>query len=163
MLRKCPNCGTLWQESDRFCSRCGAPLGKKPPLPSPAPRRAAEEPLGPGMRALLWLLELVPGIISPTVIVCSILALAMSGVCFWTALMLLQFHVIFATFAAGAGGVLLYWTALCWMLYGHVYTPVEAMAEFRSKHWMVLVGMTVAPIGLLFRLAGVLQGAGKLG
>ncbi|MDP6107288.1 MAG: hypothetical protein QGI33_02490 [Candidatus Brocadiia bacterium] len=163
MSRKCQNCRTLWQESDRFCGRCGAPLDKKPPLRSPAPRAPAEESLGTGMRMLLWLLELVPGVISPTVIVCSILTLGMSGGCFCTALMLLQFHLIFATFAAGAGGVLLYWTALCWMLYGHVCAPVEAMAEFQSKHWMVLVGMTVAPIGLLFWLAGVLQAAGKLG
>jgi len=143
-LKKCPKCGAVGSEADTFCGSCGTPLALVS-VPQKRPPRE-EEPYGGG--PLLWFLDLFPGLLSPKVLAFSLIAMAMSLVAFWLAAFFIQFMVISA-FAIGGGGVIIYWCALCWLLYGYVVVPVEAMSEFRGKHWMAFVLLTLIP-GALF-------------
>jgi hypothetical protein len=123
---------------------------------------AGEEP-GAAKLALLWVLDLLPGLISLRVIVLAALFFVLSVVGFVVAFIMLQYGVVFTAFAAGGGGVLLYWTAWCWLLFGEVVVPVEAMSEFQGRHWMVLALVTFVPMGILIWLMAAAQQAAEAG
>ena len=155
-MKKCPDCKILWQDSDERCRRCGRPLGDECRLTEPTDEPEA----GPGTArlALLWVLELFPGLASLKVIICSLLAFAVGAVGFALGAWLLAMGAALTAFAAGGGGVILYWTAWSWILYGAVCSPVEALADLNSRQWFVLMLVTVVPMGLAIwgmkRMAG---------
>lgn len=106
-----------------------------------------EEPESLSRRALIWFFELFPGLISPVVVVCSLIALALSAVVLWLALFMFSMGVIITCFWIGGAGVLLFWTSLSWMMYGNLANPVEAMADFEEKHWVVFFLASCGLIG----------------
>jgi len=103
--------------------------------------------------ALVWLIDLFPGVFKPTVLVMSLLGIAFALVALWLAVFFLQLGVAITAFAIGGGGMLIYWTSLSWLLYGYVVVPVEAMAEFQGKHWMALILATTIPAAGFLLLA----------
>ena len=148
MARKCPACHTLWTDEDRFCGNCGARLEAEAAAP-PHDGEPAEE-MSKSQVAVLWLLDLLPGLASAKVIIMSAVAITFAAVGIGVAVMLLKLGVVFAAFAAGGGSIICYWSALSWILYGEVCSPIEALAEFQSKHWTVLIMATLIPVGALF-------------
>ncbi len=144
MPKQCQNCGSLWGDDSRFCGDCGTPLR------SAAPRR---EVAGAGVPApLLWLMDLCPGAFKPLVLIASLAAIAFALMALWLAVFILQMGAMISAFAIGGAGVMVYWTALGWLLYGYICVPVEAMCEFQSKHWMALVMASVVPAALFLML-----------
>ena len=155
MPKECPKCHTLWTNEDRFCGKCGIVLDQEP-LPEPGPEadfEEDEERIGGATAAGLWFLDLLPGIASAKVLVCSIITFVLALIALWLAAAMLVNGVWITMFFCGAGGIILYWTAWSWLLVGDVCVPVEAMAEFQGKHWTMLIMVTVIPIGLLFWVA----------
>lgn len=145
-MKKCPNCDILWKDSDDHCERCGRELGEACRL---AERSDDDEEPGPerGREALIWFLELLPGLASVRVILASLIMFALSGVGFALGLWLMAFGAVLTAFGAGGGSMILYWTAWSWLLYGAIASPTEALAELRSRHWFVLILVTAAPLG----------------
>ena len=144
MARRCPRCRKSWGDTDRFCGDCGARLDQPG-------RVRPKEPPPPGA-PVVWLLETFPGLARPMVLVCSILAVLAAFVAFGLAMVMLSMGVLITAFAAGAGGMIIYWTALGWILYGYLCHPVEALSEFQGRHWMVFLVATTIP-GILFMFA----------
>jgi hypothetical protein len=142
---------------DRFCGNCGASLGSAAPQPQPRRRRPRQGVQLPG--PLAWFLELFPGLVSPTVLVASILTLAFSAIAFGLAVFFIRMGVLITAFAIGGGAVMIYWTGWSWLLCGYVATPVEAMSDFQGKHWFALMMLTVVPAGVA--LAIVKMGMGS--
>jgi hypothetical protein len=113
------------------------------------------EPLS--RRALIWFFELFPGLASPVVVFCSLLALALSVVVFGLALFILSMGGLISCFWIGAAGGLLFWTSLSWVMYGSLAHPVEAMADFQEKHWIVLFLASCGLIGAFVLFAKSLK------
>jgi len=149
----CPKCGTSQDDEDVFCTRCGSTLIK---------RRGgnANDEQQPGAAGALFLLvaDLCPGVFRPVVLISSILAICCSLVAFALAAWMATMGVMITMFAVGGGGVVIYWTALSWLLYGYIVVPVEAMAEFRGKHWMAFLLATSVPGGLFLMAIGQASG-----
>ena len=158
--KKCPKCGRLWGENDYFCGLCGTRLV----VVETVELEETEEPDSAARKALTWFFELFPGLASPKVIIASGAAFVVAFLAFTLAVFMLSLGVAITAFAAGGGGIIMYWAGLSWLLYGYVCSPVEAMAEFESKHWMAFVIATCLPGGLLIlfaKLASMAQEAAR--
>jgi len=157
MARKCPQCNRLWKETDQFCGFCGISLDeKRPPRPTRGYQGSDAAP-GVGMTVLIWVLDLLPGLVSAKVIIASIIGLLVSAVCLGVTILLLGLGAWITMFITGGAAVMVYWTALSWLLYGHVCSPVEALAEFQGKHWTFLILMTCTPIGIFLFIMGAVS------
>jgi len=55
--------------------------------------------------------------------------------------------VVSGLFIAGFGMVI-YWSAVAWLIYGYVCLPSEALAEFDSRQWSVMLLLGLAPVAL---------------
>jgi len=155
---KCPECGLGRLPDTRFCVRCGAEL---PQLPHEESPEQIEEKR-PRNRAFNWVVDLAPGLIVPRVLA-AVVAVTLGAVAAG-GLAYAAFSKVGASgpFAAvfivplaallGGGGMILYVSALTWLLYGCICNPVVAMADFKAKHWLLLMTLTVGPPSLLLSM-----------
>lgn len=143
-VKTCAKCGVVNVSSARFCTRCGAAL---PSVPEPEPFEEQE----PGVlwRMLEWFLEFFPGLVRPKVLIMSVGALMVAGAVGYLALFLLGFGALISAMAIGGFAVVIYWTAWCWMMYGYLCMPAEAMVEFDGKKWTMLLLATAAPVAVV--------------
>lgn len=148
--KKCPKCNSLWGERDYFCGLCGARLVV---IREEAEEVVEEKPDSAPRLALMWILETFPGLVQIKVVLASIAIFVLALVSFALAFFMLGFQVYVTACFIGAGGVILYWTGLSWIMYGYVCSPIEAMTEFQSRHWIVLVMATVIPATVFLFLA----------
>ncbi|MFP4026467.1 MAG: zinc-ribbon domain-containing protein [Candidatus Brocadiia bacterium] len=148
-MKYCPKCGEVYPDSASFCKRCGAELEEDGGVFRTEPDEE-EETIALWQRGLIYFFELFPGLARPTVILAAAATFVLAAVAISLGFFLLTLHVIFASFAIGAGGVMLYWTALSWLLYGYICLPVEAMSEFEGKHWTVLFLASILPVTAFF-------------
>jgi hypothetical protein len=119
------------------------------------PRQELEEE-GPGILApLLWFLELFPGLVRPSVLVMSILMVPIAGFVSWLGFFLLTLGGLIAGFMIAGFGLVIYWTALSWIIYGYICLPSEALAEFEGAQWTVFLLLGFAPIVGGFLLMGM--------
>jgi hypothetical protein len=144
---KCPFCGAERGPDTKFCTECGSRLGAPSigrPLPQP-PQEEEQEVVG-AARLLQWFMEYFPGIFRPKVLVLSILALVVAlGVGILALVMALLGAVIPAMFIGGSAMVI-YWTAVSWLLLGDLCMPSEALAEFNGTHWLIFALLAAAPV-----------------
>jgi hypothetical protein len=117
--------------------------------------RSGREEEGPGMPLwLFWFLDLFPGLIRPVVLIMSLLMLPVAAVVCWLGFFILTLGAIFAGFATAGFGLIIYWSALAWIIYGYISLPSEALAEFDSRKWTAFLLLALAPVGLgLFLIA----------
>ncbi len=136
----CAKCGSPNMSSSKFCARCGAPLA--------AARRAREEQKRPFflLRVLLWFLNLCPGLVRPKVVILFALAMPIAAGLGYLGVFLLMLGAVFSGGAVAAFGLVVYWTAWTWVLFGDTCFPSEALAEFDSIRWLLMVLLTVTPI-----------------
>jgi hypothetical protein len=80
------------------------------------------------------------------VIVCWLLALAVAAGLLYLSFGMFAFGAVFAGFAIGTAGLIVYWSGWSWLLFGFLCTPAEAMSEFDGKKWTVLAVVTAIPI-----------------
>ncbi|MGD2173982.1 MAG: zinc ribbon domain-containing protein [Candidatus Brocadiaceae bacterium] len=141
----CPKCGASGKPGENFCRRCGAPLERE------------EE--GPGIPApLYWFLNLFPGLVRPSVLVMSILAMGIAVPVGWLGMFLFLLGAVFSGVAVLGFALLMYGTGWVWLLYGYICLPSEALAEFDGTRWTVFMLLVLAPICVLFALAGAAGG-----
>ncbi len=153
---QCPNCGAGHLPESRFCLRCGAGLPEIQRGESPliTEQRAASR------RALNWIVDLVPGVVSPGVCGASLAAFVVAGTGALFAFSVLSgvgsagpfgAVLILPLFAAlGFASILIYISGLSWLLYGKVCNPVEAFVDFKFKDWAVAIVMTVLAVKIAF-------------
>ncbi len=149
MARKvCPACGAANDLKARTCAECGASLRKRR---RPPPRAARSD----GRGGLAYgLLDLVPGLTRPAVLAWTALMLCGAAGMGFLGLKCLEFNLLPATLLAGLVAMVLYCTALTWLLYGYVCVPSEAVVEFDGRRWLLLIALTVLPIAILAGLPG---------
>lgn len=157
MVKKCSECGLLYEDSQDECEKCGRRLGeghKFVPSEPDEPEVEEDHDSGPGL--VLRLLNLVPGVVRPKVVVLSVVMFMVSVAGFGLAAFMVGMGAVLTAFTVGGGAVMLYWTCWGWLLYGDVCTPTEALTDLRGSQWMVLFVVTVIPFGLaiwMMRLA----------
>jgi len=149
VVRLCAKCGDRVGLEDRFCGSCGARLPKSK-IGSDAPR---EDKPSAASEALIWFFELFPGLVHPLVVVLSLVSIVLAAVVALLAVNLFAMGVPLASMFIGGFAVILYWAGFCWLMYGEIALPVDAMAEFSGKHWMTLILLTLAPVTALLWLA----------
>ncbi len=157
---KCRSCSAEVPGGSKFCAHCGARL-----VPNGVPDRPVivrEEPdddedLEPGalVRAGIWFLDFFPGLMQPGLVLLSLIAVAAGGYLIQLGIGILMLGAPFAGVAIGAFGVVCYGTAWCWVLYGYICLPSEAMAEFDGKKWLVLSLAIAGPVAGVWALVNV--------
>ena len=152
----CPKCGFACRSDDSFCGGCGARIRSEAARAQREPR--AERPKMEIPPALVWLLELFPGLLSPLVIVCSVVTVALSLGAMALAAFCLQMGALISAFFIGGSGVLIYWTGMCWLLSGTVCLPVEAMIDFTQRHWLAFVLLTTVPASVFLLITKISVG-----
>ena len=144
MAQQCYECGDVGRDTDKFCRKCGARLGVAPPPEFDTPEKEQESGRA-GTIALLWVMDLMPGLTRPMVVACSAVAVVLALAAFSIVAYCLHLGAPLSSFSIGAGGLILYWCGVIWLMYGEVCVPVEGLVEFREKHWIALVVATVIP------------------
>jgi len=145
----CPFCGAKRKPRDRFCVQCGSRLGAPA---TPGPKQPPEQEEGQrftALRPLLYVLEYFPGLASPKIILLSAIVFAIALGTAASAILAL-FGALLAAFVIGGFALVLYWTALGWILSGEVVMPWEALAEFDGVRWVIFATLTLLPLTLLF-------------
>jgi len=145
----CGKCGSPNMSTSRFCARCGAPLT--------AVRREREGEERPSflVAALLWFLNLCPGLARPKVAILFGLAMPLAAGLGYLGYFLLSLGGIFGGPAIAAFGLVVYWTAWTWVFFGDTCFPSEALAEFDGTRWMLMVLVTVTPIAAVALALGL--------
>ena len=148
----CPRCGAACDLGEASCPSCGGYLGvaRRMGQPQAPPEPEGAPPLGP----LLWFLELFPGLVQPKVLVMCLLAFPVAAGVGWLGLFLVAVGGVFAGMAIGAFALVIYWTAVAWLLYGEVCMPAEALCEFDGTRWLVYLLLAFAPMTGLFYYLG---------
>jgi len=147
--RRCPACGAPVGEGAQFCAQCGADL--RAGMAGGSSFRVEEErgPAAP-LRALLWMLEIFPGLFSPKCLICSLLTLIGAALVVGLAVFIIALGAVISGLFIAGFGMVMYWSAVSWILYGYVTLPSEAMAEFDGKKWTVFLLATFLPIAAFF-------------
>jgi hypothetical protein len=135
----CGKCDSPNMSTARFCARCGAPLAGAPSA------QGEEAPPGAPLRVLMWFLELFPGLVRPSVVIPFVLAMPLAAGLGYLGFFLLSMGGLFGGVAIAAFGLVVYWAAWTWMIYGYVCMPAEALAEFDGKRWLLFVLASVVP------------------
>lgn len=99
------------------------------------------------MRALMLVAELMPGLFRPVTLVLSVVTVALAWAVVGFAMFVFSMGAVLTAFFIGGGGMILYWTALCWIFYGGACYPVEGLAEMDSRQWFIFMFLNAAPIG----------------
>ena len=150
MATRCPKCETIWPDGEGFCGQCGARLELA--VAAESQEEETHEPAEHARAAALWFLELLPGLLSPAVLIASLGGLLVALVVLWFALFVLAMGAVLTAFAIGGAAVLLYWTSLGWLLYGALCSPVEALSEFKNRHWWAFIMANALPALLILWL-----------
>ena len=146
----CPRCGAECDVGEALCPSCGRYLGVRRSAAQPMAPSEPEPEVPAGLAPVLWLLELFPGLVRPKVLVMALAALPVAAGLLWLALLLVGYGGIFAGMAIGGFAVVVYWTAVAWLLYGEICMPAEALAEFDGTKWMVFLLAAFAPMSAFF-------------
>jgi len=143
----CKACGAKNPLKASVCAECGAHLRDERARPA----QGAE---GKGAPLLFGLLDLVPGLVRARTLVWVLVMLVVAAAVGAVALWFLQENLLPATLLVGVLAMVFYCTAVIWVLYGYVCVPSEAVVEFDGLRWLLLVALTLVPIGLLMILSG---------
>jgi len=149
VVRLCPQCGQRVGLDDQFCGSCGAPL----PRDVLHVKKEATDRPSVGWRIASWVLELFPGLTRPVVLIMSIVALVVAAGVGGLALYIFLLGAVITGFFIGGFAVVIYWTALSWLMFGDVVMPAEALSEFQGKHWWALMLFTLVPLAAMFHYA----------
>jgi hypothetical protein len=110
----------------------------------------------PGMLVVVyWLGEYFPGFFRLTVLIASLVLTVLALGIGILALVVGVFGAVIAAMLIGGFALLLYWTAVAWVLSGEICMPAEALADFNGTQWMLFVGLTALPIGVCMALLGL--------
>ena len=123
----------------------------------PPPPEQTEEEESPGilLGILYWLGEYFPGFFRVGVLIASVVLVVLAIGTGILALAVGVFGAFIAAMFIGGFALLMYWTALAWLLTGEICMPVDALVDFNTTQWMLFVGLTVVPIGICMAFLGL--------
>ena len=155
MPNTCPHCGTVYPSETVICVKCGVDLRTGEELQTEAETEAGQPT---AVRVLLFLANLVPGIVRPMLLITSLLV-AVIGL----GIMILGLHIfsmgaVMAAVAILAAGLIVYAQAIAWVLFGRFALLVECLAELDSNQWLVFFFILFAPIAAFFIALNVASG-----
>ena len=147
----CAKCGSPNMTSARFCARCGAKLRVEP-----APKPVGRQEERPAALLLLgyFLVGLFPGLLRPKVIICSAIVLVLAAAVAGLGLFLIGLGALLTGGWIAACGLILYWSAVAWMLYGEVCLLSEALAEFGPPQWLAMLVSSLVPMAAVYFAIG---------
>lgn len=99
------------------------------------------------MVAVYWLGEYFPGLFRLRVPIASLMLTVIALGIGFVLLIAAVFGAVMGAMFIGGLALLLYWTALGWILCGEICMPAEALADFNGTQWMLFVGLTALAIG----------------
>jgi len=149
--RRCPLCGTKNGRRAQVCASCGTTLV----LSSEAPELAegagfSDAVMGP----VVWFSEVFPGLVSPKVIILSLLLIIIGAAIVQLAMFVFSVGGVLTAFAIGAAGVITYWTGITWILCGYTCLPSDGMTDFRGKQWWAFLVLGFGPFLYVFLRIG---------
>ncbi len=158
-MKRCPECGADAEPGSDRCVECGARLltGKvAPPAPPPEP-----DEQGVPERGLHWVLETIPGLAMPAVLVYAIPFLLLVWLCMAGGAYLMTHGSGYTYVFMAVPGIFLlacaalgYGCAVAWLLAGEVCNPIDAAVDFKLRHWLTLFLLVTTPLGLAFAFLG---------
>ncbi len=151
-VRICPKCDLVCARGDRTCPDCGASLV---PRFGVRPRPREEEDERPGtVQYLMVPLELFPGLVRVKVLImCAVAVPIAAGLASLTLLMMVL-GLMWLAFMAGGVAMVVYWSALGWLMAGEVCGPSEALADFTGLQWIIFILLGGAPVYVGLALLG---------
>ncbi len=149
MANTCPKCGTDYPSETVICVKCGVDLRTGEALETEAdPVRGPS----PGMQALQFVGDLVPGLFRPALLITALLIGCVGLGILWFGWVLFGFGAIFGAVAIMAAGLVTYAQGIAWVLYGRFSFLPECLAEFNSNQWLLFVVVLFAPMAAFFIL-----------
>ncbi len=151
-MQICPKCGYVCSKGDRTCPDCGASLVPRFGL-RPRPREQEDE--RPGIVQYLMVpLHLFPGLVRVKVLIMCAVAVPIGAGLAWVTLLMMVLGVVWLAFVAGGMAMLVYWTALGWLMVGEGCGPVAALADFTGLQWIIFILLGSAPVYVGLALLG---------
>jgi hypothetical protein len=146
--RICWKCGADYDEDVVVCTDCGIDL-----------RTGAEVASGPGdepelprhLKAVAFVVDWMPGLLRPVLIVCSIATCLIGLAVVGFAVGLLGFGVVLSSVSIGAAGLIVYGHGISWLLAGEFGFLSNTLVELDGKQWLTFFALLLAPV-----FAGVL-------
>ncbi len=106
------------------------------------------------MLLLYWFLDLFPGLMRPKVLILSILAVPVAAAVGVLGLFITGLGAVIAGMLIAGFALVIYSTAVAWMIYGDLAAPSEALADFDGKRWVAFLLLALAPIAIGLALIG---------
>ena len=145
----CPYCGAELERGTVLCVECGRNLesGERANTRIEAEAERKGEGDDESVGFLIGMLDAyVPGVFSLKVIVCSVFCFVLALGCLWGALFFAMFGAVFVTVAVGALALVLYGTAVAWMLSGHIGLLTDNLLDLDGRRWTLFVILVFGPV-----------------
>jgi len=147
--RICWKCGADYDENTVICTECGIDLQTGAEVGA----KVDDEPELPRhLKVLSFILNWMPGLVRPVLIVCSIVTCLIGLAIVGFAMGLLGFGVVLSSVSIGAAGLIVYAHGISWILAGEFGFLSGTLVELDSKQWLTFFALLLAPIfaGLLY-------------
>ncbi|MBI2194834.1 MAG: hypothetical protein HYU36_22870 [Planctomycetes bacterium] len=178
--KPCPKCGRRYPPGVVICVPCGINLVTGEELRTQVPdlekaeERNGEEcsesdasgeseeqpqPLSPPMRVLECIGSALPGLFRPVVLLAAFVLLVVSAGLMGLGAVVIAFGAILSGISIAAMGLLAYAQAAVCLITGEIWLIHDALAEFESRAWTLLVFFLALPFiaaFVLYRLGIVL-------
>jgi len=146
-----------WMEDRRICWKCGADYGENTVICTECgiDLRTGEEvgaqpddgPELPRHRTVVsFIINWMPGLLRPVVIVCSIITCLIGLAIVGFAIRILGFGVVLSSVSIGAAGLIVYAHGISWILAGEFGFLSSTLVELDGKQWLTFFALLLAPI-----------------
>jgi len=159
----CPYCGARLDSDTVLCVKCGRNLesGERvnTRIEVEEERKAEGDDESQGFM-LRTLDAYVPGVFSLKVIICSVFCFVLALGFLGATLFFAMLGALFTTVAAGAVALILYGTAVTWMLSGYVALLTENLLDLDGRRWTLFVILVFGPVVGVCALMSLHAGGG---
>jgi len=141
--RICWKCGADYDETTVICTECGIDLRTGDEVGSDAD----DEPgLPRHLKIASFIINWMPGLLRPVLIVCSLITCVMGLAVVGFAIGILGFGVVLSSVSIGAAGLIVYAHGISWILAGEFGFLSSTLVELDGKQWLTFFALLLAPI-----------------
>jgi hypothetical protein len=141
--RICWKCGTDYDDDVIICTDCGVDLRTGAEVGAD---EDDEPELPPHLKPVAFIVNLLPGIVRPVLVVCSAVTCLIGLAVVGFAIGLLGFGVVLSSVSIGAAGLIVYAHGISWILAAEFGFLSSTLIEIDSKQWLVFFTLLLAPI-----------------